>query len=136
MYKDLKQQIREGAEREFWLGESSVYLGEDNIAYVNAVGKVDDELAAQIKEMALQLLDIAGTELSFLIDINRAGKSTPEARRMFQALATHEKIRKVATYGIHPVARIVATFGLGKDFTMKYHRFFKNREEALAWLKE
>lgn len=119
-----------------WVGKCRTYVGEDNIVYVTGVGDVDYKMATQIKETTLALLDVADTELSFLLDLSNAGKPSPEARKIFQELGKLKKIRKVATFGIHPVARIIATFGMGEDFTKKYHRFFRTKEEALAWLKE
>jgi hypothetical protein len=42
---------------------------------------------------------------------------------------------KMAYFGMHPVARVIASFMMG--VTRKQNmRFFKTREEALAWLKE
>ncbi len=42
---------------------------------------------------------------------------------------------KVALFGLHPVARVVASFFMGAT-KKKDMRFYKTRGEALAWLKE
>ena len=47
----------------------------------------------------------------------------------------NEKIGKVALFGLHPVARVIAAFIMGIT-RKKDMRFFKSKEEALAWLKE
>jgi len=47
----------------------------------------------------------------------------------------HERTGKVALFGLNPVARVIASFVMGVT-RKKDMRFFKTREEALAWLRE
>ena len=70
-----------------------------------------------------------------LIDITKAKKQSPEARMTWKELSEHEKIEKIALFGLHPVARVLASFIIGQS-KKKDMRFFKTKEEALAWLKE
>jgi len=50
-------------------------------------------------------------------------------------VSEYEKTGKVAVFGLHPVARVIASFVMGVSKN-KDMRFFKAKEEALAWLKE
>ena len=52
-----------------------------------------------------------------------------------QIRAELEKIGKIAMFGMHPVARVVASFVMGVT-NKEDMRFFKSKEDALLWLKE
>ena len=125
----------EEKDREIWVGENRLYLGEDNILDITNVGEIDEKTAIAMKEALLKLMNMVEGKVHALTDLNKAGKTTPQARKIFQGLAEHEKAGKVAQVGMHPVARVLGSFVMGvskkKDF-----RFFKTREEALAWLKQ
>ena len=123
-------------DREIWIGESRVYFGEDNIIYETVVGAVDEKTAIAFKEACIKLRSKAeGRVINTLIDLNRAGKPTPEARRIGQQRLEDEEIGKVAMFGMHPVTRVIASFVMGVT-RKKDMRFFRSKEEALAWLKE
>ena len=125
----------ENKDREIWVGKNRLYLGEDNIVYVTNVGAVDEKMAITIKEAVLKLMNMVEGKVHTLTDLNRAGKTLPAARKVFQELADHEKQGKNAFFGMHPVARVLAYFFMGMS-KKKDMRFFKTKEEALAWLKE
>lgn len=122
-------------EREILIGESRFYLGEDNILYETIVGEVDNEIATAMKEASIKLRDMAVGKVDVLVDINKAEKPTSKARETARKRLEDEGIGKVAIFGMHPVARVVASFimGVTKKEDM---RFFKTKEEALAWLKK
>jgi len=46
----------------------------------------------------------------------------------------NEKIRKIAIWGLSPVARVIASFVMG--ISKKDIRFFNSEEKALSWLKK
>ena len=71
-----------------------------------------------------------------LDDINKTGKVSSEARRIFRELTEDDEIGggKGAIFGLHPVARVIASFFIGSH--NKNQRFFKAREEAMVWLGE
>jgi hypothetical protein len=127
--------IEQVSEREFWVGGDTLYLGEDNIFYVTSVGEANEKKAIAIKDVFLRLLNVAEGELNLLIDINKAAKHSSEARKVWQELSEHKKFRKIALFGLHPVARVLAYFVMGVS-KKKDLRFFKTKEGALAWLKE
>ena len=125
----------EEKEREIWIGENRVYLGEDNILYVTLSGEVDEETEIEINEACYKLLNMIEGKVKTLIDLNKAGKTSPGARKRQREISEHEKIGRVALCGMHPVARVVASFVMGVS-SNKDMRFFNSKEEALAWLKE
>ena len=122
-------------DREIWVGENRLYLDEDNVLCITNVGEIDEKLAIEIKEAVLKLMHMVEGKVHTLTDLNKAGKSTSQARKVFQELAEHEKQGKNAFYGMHPVARVLAFFFMGIS-KKKDMRFFMKKEEALAWLKE
>ncbi len=121
--------------REIRIGEHRLSLGEDNILRVTLVGDTDGAEAAAIKDADNQLKrDIEG-KVGVLVDLNKAGKQSTEARLTFRELTEDVRTGRVAMHGMHPVARVIAAFVTGitrkKDF-----RFFKTADEAVAWLSE
>ena len=92
-------------EREIWVGESRFFLGEDNILYETIVGNVDEKIVIEMKEASSKLMNKAEGKLNVLIDINKTGKPSKEARNIFKELMENERWGKVAIFGMHPVAR-------------------------------
>ncbi len=125
----------EEKDREIWVGESRTYLGEDNVLYTTVVGEVDENAAIAIREGHLKFMSMVEGKVNSLVDLNKAGKQPPKARKIGIEMFEHERIGKVALFGLHPVARVIASFVMGVT-RKKDIRFFKTREEALAWFKE
>lgn len=125
----------EDKDREIWVGENRLYLGEDNILHVIRVGEVDKEASTEITTSALKIANLVDGKVKILTDLNRAGKSSSEARKVYQKMLEHEKFNKVALWGLHSMARVIASFAMGVTKKRDIH-FFKTKEEALAWLKE
>ncbi len=125
----------EEKDREIWVGENRLYLGEDNILDITNVGEIDEKMAIAMKEAVLKLMNVVEGKVHTLTDLNKAGKTTPQARKVFKELAEYEKQGKNAFWGMSPVARVLASFFMGIT-KKKDVRFFKTREEALAWFKK
>ena len=121
--------------KEIRLGESKYCLSDDNIIQVSEVGKVDNNKAIIIKELAHKFIRMSTEKVSILVDLNRTGKPSADARKNFHEINEHEKVNKVAFFGMHPVAKVIASFLIGIS-QKKDIRFFKTREDALVWLKE
>ncbi len=124
-------------DREIFLGKNSIRLGEDDIFYLTLVGDIDEKLALEISEAIFELNRRFGKKRrNSLDDINKTGNVSSEARRIFRDLTKDEEIGggKGAIFGLHPVARVLASFFIGSQ--TKNQRYFKTRDEALAWLKE
>ena len=125
----------ENKDRKIWVGENWAYLGEDNITYFVLVGEHDENIAIACGEAFLKLINMVEGKVNALGDINKTGKQSPEARKIWKKISENEKVGKLALIGMHPVARVLASFIIGTT-KKKDMRFFKTKEEALAWLKE
>ena len=125
----------EEKDREIRVGENRMYLGEDNLLCITIVGELDEETQIGINEAGYKLMNTVEGKVHALVDLNKAGKVSPGARKRQVEISGHEKTAKVALFGLHPVARVVASFFMGIS-QKKDMRFFRTREEALAWLKE
>ena len=112
-----------------------MYLGDDGIVHVTLVGEIDEETAVALKEAGIQFGNIIGRKVNSFMDLNRVRKLSPNARKVMKDSCVHKNAGKIALYGIHPVARILASFAMGP--TKKEDiRFFKTRDAAFAWLRE
>jgi hypothetical protein len=129
-----KVEIKEVSEREILVGKNKLYFGEDNILYITVLGDVNDEISMKIKEVSDKFTAMVEGKLNLLVDLNKTGIPSADARKKGLEGFEGEKIGKIAFFGLHPVARVIASFIMG--ITKKEDiRFFKTREEALAWLK-
>ena len=125
----------EEKDREILVGENRFYLGEDNIIYCTTVGDIDVEMAIAFDDATLKLTNMVEGKVNFFIDLSRTGQATPDARKLGKRMFELEKTGKIAMFGMHPVARVLASFVMG--ITKKEDmRFFKTKDEALLWLKE
>ncbi len=121
--------------REIRVGENTLYLGENNIIYVTPVGKQGEEKAVKNREAVLKFADMVEGKVSIVADLNSIGKPSHETRRIGTELFNSEKIDKVAFFGLHPVARVVASFLMGIS-RRKSMRFFGTKEESIAWIEK
>ena len=120
---------------EIWIEESRFYLDENNIIHAIIVGEQDVEKAKSFNKATLHLMEKVEGKVHVLTDNNRAGKTSPEARKEFQEFIEHKKYGKLAIFGVNPVARLLANFFIG--FSKKKDiRYFKSKKEALSWLLE
>lgn len=128
-------EIERKNENEYWIGENRTVLSCKNIIYVTAVGEQTEEVASLTKELHLKLFNLVEGEINFLIDVNRCGKNSYQARLIWNELGEKDKTNKVAVFGLNPVARLIASFVIGFS-SKKNQRFFTTEEEARAWIAE
>jgi hypothetical protein len=121
-------------DRESWVGKNRLYLSDDNILYVTVLGEIDEETSTKMKESSDKFAAMVEGKLNLLVDLNKAGMPSPGARNKGQKAFEGERIDKVAFFGLHPVARVIASFVIGTTKKNKL-QFFKSREEALVWLR-
>lgn len=112
---------------------NKISLINKNLIEVIGYGDVNDEDALLMKEASLNLLEEASYDVAVLIDLNKAGKSSPKARKIWKELSEYNKNRKFAFIGLTPLTRILATFVIAFSEN-KNMKFFASREEALKWL--
>lgn len=113
------------------IGKHVLYM-ENDILFSIANGNYHEEDTLGIVEAILKILKARST-LSILVDMNKIGKVTPEARKISTELMSHEKINKIAFVGMNLVARVVSEF-IMQFSGNKRCRFFKETGEALKWL--
>ena len=122
-------------DRETWVGQNRFYLDENNILFVKLIGKIDMETVTQLNLIYFKYINLVRGKLNCLVDLNDAGIQGTGTRKKGKEILDDERIGKVAFLGLHPVARVLASFIIGTT-SKKDLRFFKTKEEALAWLKE
>ena len=127
-------EIKQISEREIWVGDCRLYLGDDNIIYNTAAKNPDEEQALAICDAVNKLALIPQEKVCMLIDITNTGRPSAKARKIFSDLEENDQIRKHAFFGAHPVARILATFFISFN-KRKNLQFFETKEQAMAWLK-
>ena len=122
-------------DRDIWVGKNRICLREDDILCITIFGEVEDKIQIGINEACYKLMNMVEGKVNTIIDLNKAGKTSPGARMRQKKISEHKKVRKVALFGLHPVAKVVASFfmGLSKNKNM---RFFKTKEKALTWLNK
>ena len=130
-----KIEIKRISEKEFWIGENKASLIEKNIIYVIAVGEVTTELAIAQVEVHNKLEALVDGPVNYLIDLSDGGKSSPEARKIWEQIGENVKKSKLAFFGLNSVARMLASFVMGISGKSN-QRFFKTKAEALRWLRE
>jgi len=127
--------VRMVTSTEFWIGPTEVRLTQGNLIYVKAVGPQNYHTATAHIGLIRQFYQEINEPLNFLIDLNEAGKNSPEARKAWKDVSDDDLTCKVALVGIHPVARVIAGFVMSVSVSSKI-RFFSTQEKALKWIYE
>ena len=126
----------EDKDRETWVGENRLYLGEEGIIYMTAVGEQDEKTAIGLRDAFIKIANMVEGKVDLLIDANKVGQPSSKARKIVQeGVLEYDKTGKVAIFGAGPVVRVIASFVMGAIRKKDMH-FFETKEEALAWLKE
>ncbi len=122
--------------QEYYVDRHHYCLTDDYIICVTLNGEVDYEQALRCKAVSTKLHTMFEGPKRVLVDLNKAGKQSAEARKVFAELTDlGARPVKVALWGLHPVARIIASFFAGITDNKK-SKFFSDKEKALSWLKE
>lgn len=126
----------ESSERaEFRIGGDTVFYRDDSTIQVIAIGVQTLEMAMEMKELCLELSSGMDGKCNYLIDLNDCGKNEPGARKIWKELSEHNNTKKVATFGMNPVAQVIANFVIGTHKGNNL-RFFKSEKDAVNWLNE
>jgi hypothetical protein len=132
---EIEPETKVASERKAWVGESWFCLDDDNILCVSVVGDIDEDITARMLETVICLREIVEGEVNVLIDLNNVFNTSRGARKIGIKRFQDEKVGRVALWGIHPVAKVIASFVIGIT-AKKDIQFFETKEKALAWLKE
>ena len=122
-------------DREIHIGEHLFHLAEDNILYITVVGEQDEKTALAMKEAVIKFTGMVDARLNIFVDNSKAGKASSAARKLFNDLMDMKEFGRIAIFGAHPVAKVLATFVIGLS-GKKDVRFFNSREDALDWLEK
>ena len=112
-----------------------LYMGQDDILRLVYTGPIEEgELDVFVAEYEVFLGErTAESPLLMLSEATRAGKLSPEARKVFADLGQDPRLAKNAIVGVGRYARVIAGF-INKAAGRDNIRFFETEEEALAWL--
>ena len=99
------------------------------------VGDTGEKKSMTLKEISDKFAAMVEGNLNILVDLNKSGLPSAGARKEGLKGFEGERIGKVGFFGLHPVAKIIASFVIGVS-KKKDMRFFRTKEEALKWLKE
>jgi hypothetical protein len=121
-------------ESEYRFGENKVSIIDNSIIYIEVSGEQTDEHAEIIRAHYQEVYDRISVDVKQLINLNKSGKSSYNARQLFKQLNENQRTGKVAVFGIHPVAKVLAAFVI-EITNNKNVRFFFSEEEALKWLR-
>ncbi len=124
------------SENEYCVGDHSIFVfPSENLIHGIIRGEQTPECARTIEPLIVKLNKTIKGKTSYLVDLNEAGKSSPEARKTWARLSDEQDIHKVAVFGMHPVAKILASFVMRFTQNNEMH-FFKTKEGAITWLKK
>ena len=127
--EEKEAEVRQVSEREIWVGESRFCLGEDDILYETIVGKQDEKTVIAALEYHNKFKNMVEGKMKMLLDINKAGQVSSGARKIGKETFEDEKVGKVTFVGLHPVARVIASFVMG--VTRKRDlRFFQDKRRG------
>lgn len=130
--KDLG--VKQVSEREYFVHNNHFTFIDDNIIHVTPKGDINKATAGGILKLFTKLIEMIDGDVYIIIDLNAAGKPSPVAREVGRKVFENAKVNKIAFWGVHPVARIIALFMVG--ISQKENiRFFNTREKALEWLR-
>lgn len=122
------------SDKEFIVGETIIKIRDDGIVYIEAHGIQNVEIARQHIDYYNKFGIISDKYPYYLINLNEAGKATTGARKIWRTMGDMPSVKKVAFYGLHSVARVLASFIIGLSQKASTY-FFSTEEEAINWLK-
>ena len=96
-------------------------------------GEQTTKIALNHKKICEMLSSGLEGKINYLIDLNKCGKNSTEARKIWKEFSESENTNKVATFGLNPVSRVIASFVIGK-LQKGAVQFFKTRKEAISWI--
>ncbi len=125
--------MQNSEDAEFRVGGDTVIIRGDSVIHVIATGVQTIEMALELKEICVQQSSAMESKCNYLIDLNKCGKNEPGTREVWKEISTLEKTGKVATFGMNPVAQVIANFVIGTHKRSNM-RFFRSKKDALNWL--
>lgn len=122
-------------DKEYIVNDTHIFKMDNEILYVEPHGEQTDESAQLLFDLYFQHKNIGTASNKYLVNLNYAGKNSPGARKIWQRIGELETTLKIGYFGLHPVAKVLASFVIGIS-DKKKSRFFFNKEDAIKWLLE
>jgi hypothetical protein len=123
-------------------GEEKIVWEEDGIIRTGCVAAYGEEKIKEFSSQLLKALEVAGGKGKLLVDAaTSGGKATTSfaGRKLYVEFGRQAKAEKVAIFGINTLQKVVALFimkAINIGAGIKKVKFFKEKEEAIKWLKE
>ena len=121
--------------KEIWAGQNRLCLNSDNIISETIVGTDDEKTATASLTVFNNLMKLTDGRVNILIDINRAGKPSREARDIRQQAFNNENVDRVAIVGMNPVANVLGRYLIAVS-QKREMRIFKHQDDAVKWFNE
>lgn len=114
-----------------------MHRDQDGILRVKLWGNFSQEEAVAFRADFHRMLESAGEEMDALLQVERFGKASAEARKIFGAMfrRPHSNTGKTALVGANQYVRIVLGFILQATGASET-RLFDSEKEAVAWLRQ
>jgi len=115
------------------------YDEENDVLFLKVLGAMDDETLRELLPRYQKLLE-GKPRRYVLVDMSESAQfdtsiMTKEMRDTYKVMINQMEAEKSAIFGITPALRMVAKIALAVTSKSDITRFFKTKEEALAWLK-
>ncbi|WP_430972548.1 hypothetical protein [Sunxiuqinia rutila] len=127
--------IREVSKDEVWMNHNHIRLIEDQVFHIVACGEQTSEMAYTYLDIFDRMLSGSSKPVSYLVDLNQAGRNSSEARRVWKQIGDCAQTHRIALFGLHPVAEVLACFVIGISNEQEM-RFFRNETAAMNWLRK
>jgi len=82
-----------------------------------------------------RIIDECNEKPLLLVELPGGGTASSGARKIYAEYMKHERLKKMAFFGMQTSSRVVMSFIL-RAAGATNAKFFATEEEALAWLKE
>lgn len=122
--------------------EEKLVWEEEGIIMTRCVANLGEEKIKEFTEQLLEALERAdGKGRAAVNAIAGGGKATTSlsGRKIYTDFGEKARAEKIAIFGINTLQRVVASFimrAMSKETGIKEVKFFKNKDEAIKWLKE
>jgi hypothetical protein len=122
--------------------EEKIVWEEDGIIKTSCVAAYGEEKIKEFTSQFLKLLETANGKGRALVDATASGgKATTSlaGRKIYVEFGRQAIAEKIAIFGVNALQKVVASFimkSINIGAGIKELKFFKEKEEAIKWLKE
>ncbi len=103
--------------------------------FIEANGIPDEFIASKIGAKIIEFSEIYNGKINLIINLNKVGKPSSNARKKFKEIVNNDIVNKVALHGLNPVARTIGYFLINISFNSKI-KLIESFDEASVWFNE